>query len=62
MVGIRPPPTRPVSKIYDIDPPPYRTDADAVTFLDLKPGQTVVASVPHSDASAYHYMVCISQF
>ncbi|TBU35808.1 trafficking protein particle complex subunit 10 [Dichomitus squalens] len=38
------------------DTPAIRTDAQALTFLDLKAGQTVVAAVPHSDASAYAYM------
>ncbi|KAH9945954.1 trafficking protein particle complex subunit 10 [Epithele typhae] len=38
------------------DPPPFRTENDCVMFLDIKPGQTVAASIPHSDASAYHYM------
>ncbi|KAI0665103.1 trafficking protein particle complex subunit 10 [Cubamyces menziesii] len=38
------------------DAPPIRSAADSVTFLDLKHGQTVVAIVPHSDASAYHFM------
>ncbi|KAI0362291.1 hypothetical protein OH77DRAFT_1416520 [Trametes cingulata] len=35
--------------------PPIKDD-ESVTFLDLKHGQTVVAAVPHSDASAYHFM------
>ncbi|KAI0647217.1 trafficking protein particle complex subunit 10 [Trametes meyenii] len=38
------------------DPPPIRKDDESVTFLDLKRDQTVVAAIPHSDASAYHYM------
>ncbi|KAI0636805.1 trafficking protein particle complex subunit 10 [Trametes polyzona] len=38
------------------EPPPVRKDDESVTFLDLKQGQTVVAAVPHSDASAYHFM------
>ncbi|PIL24147.1 hypothetical protein GSI_13900 [Ganoderma sinense ZZ0214-1] len=38
------------------DPPAIRFDAESLTFLDLKAGQTVVAAVPHSDASAYAYM------
>ncbi|KAI8998488.1 trafficking protein particle complex subunit 10 [Trametes punicea] len=38
------------------DAPPMRKEHDSVTFLDLKRGQTVVATVPHSDASAYHFM------
>ncbi|KAI0709428.1 trafficking protein particle complex subunit 10 [Earliella scabrosa] len=40
----------------NVDPPHIRADEEAVTFLDLKRGQTVVAAVPHSDASAYQYM------
>ncbi|KAI0327179.1 hypothetical protein GY45DRAFT_1328000 [Cubamyces sp. BRFM 1775] len=38
------------------DAPPIRSTADSVTFLDLKQGQTVVAVIPHSDASAYHFL------
>lgn len=39
------------------DVPPIRKDEESVTFLDLKHGQTVVAAIPHTDASAYHFMV-----
>ena len=39
------------------DPPAIRSDSESLTFLDLQAGQTVVAAVPHSDASAYAYMV-----
>ncbi|KAI1794522.1 trafficking protein particle complex subunit 10 [Ganoderma leucocontextum] len=38
------------------NPPAIRTGQESLTFLDLKAGQTVVAAVPHSDASAYAYM------
>ncbi|KAI0831480.1 trafficking protein particle complex subunit 10 [Trametes gibbosa] len=38
------------------DAPPIRKDDNFVTFLDLKQGQTVIAAIPHSDASAYHFM------
>ncbi|EIW60047.1 uncharacterized protein TRAVEDRAFT_164477 [Trametes versicolor FP-101664 SS1] len=38
------------------DVPPIRKDEESVTFLDLKHGQTVVAAIPHTDASAYHFM------
>ncbi|KAI9065113.1 hypothetical protein FKP32DRAFT_1674998 [Trametes sanguinea] len=40
----------------DPDAPPLRKDDEAITFLDLKQGQTVIAAVPHSDASSYHFM------
>ncbi|KAI0724064.1 trafficking protein particle complex subunit 10 [Cerioporus squamosus] len=46
----------PETEVVGEDPPPIRTDTEQVTFLDLTKGQTVVAAVPHSDASAYHYM------
>ncbi|OBZ75937.1 Trafficking protein particle complex subunit 10 [Grifola frondosa] len=36
--------------------PPFRTAEDSITILDLKKGQTAVISIPHSDASAYHFV------
>ncbi|TFK86916.1 hypothetical protein K466DRAFT_586827 [Polyporus arcularius HHB13444] len=44
------------TEVVGEDAPPIRTDAEQVTFLDVKKGQTVIAAIPHSDASAYHYM------
>ncbi len=32
----------------------------AIVFFDIKADKTVQISVPHSDASAYHAMVCVS--
>ncbi|CDO72874.1 hypothetical protein BN946_scf185002.g59 [Trametes cinnabarina] len=44
------------AEVIGEDAPPIRKDDESITFLDLKRGQTIVAAVPHSDASAYHFI------
>ncbi|KAI0780765.1 trafficking protein particle complex subunit 10 [Trametes elegans] len=44
------------TEVSGADAPPIRKDEDSVTFLDLKQDQTIKAAIPHSDASAYHFM------
>ncbi|KAI0748290.1 trafficking protein particle complex subunit 10 [Daedaleopsis nitida] len=46
----------PEARVTNDDSVPIQTSDEAVTFLELKQGRTVVAAIPHSDASAYQYM------